>query len=185
MPRTSPAGFWPASPTRRPRSAPVQVRQRKVRWERFPKPRPLARVRLSRNVLGGAGNFEVGVGGCLAGLVGLGDGSRGSFVRVFGVLVRRSARPTDRDLPGLQIDALAARGVPDLLSGGLEPALLLVHVTLARIEERVQAPLRHAFRLRPADGLGYGLTSPMASSRISYQQRRSAAPADRRLEVPA
>src|SRR4029078_4299720 len=80
-------------------------------------------------------------------------------------LVRRSARPTDRDLPGLQIDALAARGVPDLLARGLQPALLLVHMTLARIEERVQAPLRHAFRLRPADGHGYGLTSPMASSR--------------------
>src|SRR6476661_4229430 len=121
MHRTSPADFWPASPTRRPRSAPVRVRQRKVRWERFPKPRRLARVRLSRNVLDDASDLEVGVRGCLARLVDIGAGSRGSFVRVFSVLVRRSARPTDRDLPRLQIYSLAARRVPDLLAGRLEP----------------------------------------------------------------
>ena len=54
----------------------------------------------------------------------------------------------DDDLAGLEIDALAAGGVADLLAGGLQPALLLIHVPLGRIEERVEAPLRHSRRLR-------------------------------------
>ena len=69
--------------------------------------RNLEPVRLGGAALGGRRHdFEVSVGRCLAGLVGVGDGSRSPLVRAVGLLVGR-ARPTDRDLPGLQIDALA------------------------------------------------------------------------------
>src|SRR3954451_13556566 len=49
----------------------------------------------------------------------------------------------DAALPRLEVDPLAARGVTDLLASRLEAALLLVHMTLGRVEERVETPLCH------------------------------------------
>ena len=82
------------------------VQERTSRSERFRKLSAGA-ASAGRSSAGAAMTFQVSVGRCLAGLVGIGDGSRSPLVRVVGLLVGR-ARPTDRDLPGLQIDALAA-----------------------------------------------------------------------------
>jgi peptide-methionine (S)-S-oxide reductase len=68
-------------------------------------------------------------------------------VRVLSRLVYRISAVSvcllDHDLAGLQVNPLPTRRVADLLPRRLQPTLLLVHVPLGGIEQRVEAPLRH------------------------------------------
>lgn len=54
----------------------------------------------------------------------------------------------DRHGAGVEVDPASARRVADLLPGGLQPTLLVVHMPLARVEQVVQAPLRHIASVR-------------------------------------
>src|SRR6266566_4796985 len=70
------------------------------------------------------------------------------FLGIFRVVVVQLVgfgllRTPDRHLAGLEVDPVTAGRVTDLLARGLQAPLLLVHMPLGRVEERVEAPLRH------------------------------------------
>ena len=77
---------------------------------------------------------------------------------------RLRRRAADLHLARLEVDALAAGGVADLLAGGLQTPLLLIHVPLGRIEEGVEAPLRHGSQVTPN-------RPPMAAAMVAAPTR--------------
>src|SRR6266545_2263942 len=72
----------------------------------------------------------------------------GVFLGLFGVVVLQLVgfgllRALDGHLAGLEVDPVAAGRVTDLLARGLQAPLLLVHMPLGRVEQSIEAPLRH------------------------------------------